>query len=177
MRPRLPQIRLIRPIRTIRATVSPRRPITTASFPPPKSFRIPVITGTIVLGLGAGLYTLSRPSHAETQSLKAMSDNGNRELESRATRKQSEKTGNLEKETTQSRRSTQDRKADRSRPSISPEIEASEDSETRKNKSGHDEKGQPKDDRVTGNSGETDADEEDEDEEHTGPQAIGMNFD
>ena len=91
MRPRLPQIGLIRPIRTIRATVSPRRPITTASLPPPKSFRIPVITGTIVLGIGADSYTLSRPSHAETQSLKAMSDNGNRELESRATRKQSKK--------------------------------------------------------------------------------------
>src|SRR5208282_6688065 len=74
-----------------------RRTFTTASFTS-KSLRIPIITGTAVLGIGVGVFLLSRVSHAETQSSKHMSGNENRELTARTSRKSTDTTGRAEKE-------------------------------------------------------------------------------
>jgi hypothetical protein len=126
------------------------------------------------LGVGAGFYALSHPSYAETQYIKTVSDSDNRELASRASRKQSGKPGKAENET---RGSIQDHKANPTRSSNTPVLEAGEDSETGKTKGGHDEKGPSKDERVKNQSEEADAVQQDgeEDEEYSGPQAIGMN--
>ena len=60
---RIPIFRLIRPVRP---TFHPRRIFSTASFPAAKSVRLPIVLCTFAVG--AGLYSLSHVSYAESES-------------------------------------------------------------------------------------------------------------
>ena len=115
-----------------------------------------MIAGGVIFGVGLGMYTLSRTSHAETESLKSTSQKGNRGLTAGGYRKQAERPGNSEKEASISRASSQDKENGFAVSSTKPEPGLNEDSEVGKIKAGHDESGTPKDNRTKGNSGKED---------------------
>jgi hypothetical protein len=164
---------LLRSLRTTRRITPPRRPFTTTTFrPSAKSFRLPIITGTVVLGLGVGLYSLSRESHAEIQSSKIVSGKENREGTARVSRKR-EQRGNAVKESNQLGGSSQDNKPSIAVSSKKSDSEADEDSKPEKIKGGHHDSGQPKDERINSKSGnpetmEGDTIEENQDEVEAG---------
>jgi hypothetical protein len=144
------------PLRCIRGQI-PRRSYATSTPLPLRSYRNPLLFGGVVFGLGT--YYLSRPSHAEVQSTKTQSQNENRELTASASRKAAEKDGKAEKESHQTGRSSQDNKPEKAVAEKKPQKGADEDSATGKVKGGHDESGQPKDDRLRGKGGKISKDD------------------
>lgn len=154
---------LLRSLRTIRRPLLPSRrtlaTTSTSSFPASKlSLRIPIITTSTILGVGIGLYSLSKISNAETttQSSKTASGSENRELAVGASRKQGEKSGKAEKQGNRAGGgSSRDNKPGHETNAKKPESGANEESKTGKVKGGHDEKGQPKDETVKNKSGKT----------------------
>ena len=160
-----PRIILPRSLCPIRSSILPRRTFTTTSFPTSKSVRIPIITGTVVLGVGVGLFSLSRVSHAETQPSKALSDR--EELTARVSRKPIETPGKAE-EANKSGGSSEDNKHGVAVESKKSKKDPNRDSKTGKLKGGHGESGHPKDDRLakksekeTNNSVDEDAEKDD----------------
>jgi hypothetical protein len=102
-----------------------------------------------VLGVGIGLFSLSRVSHAEHQSLKNISSNEDRESTLRASGKLVETSGKAEKGASPFRGPNSDNKAGLSVESKKPDRSAEKGSNTAKVKDGHDDKSeQSKDDRL-----------------------------
>jgi len=154
MPPRLPRLHSLR---TIRLPPTIRRPLSTSAanhrIPPSTSHSVPVSFGGVLIGGGLAFYLFSRPSNAETQSSKTSSSNENREATAGQSRKAAEKPGKAEKEANKSGGSSQDNKPGLAVDSKNPEKDSDKDSKTGKIKGGHDESGQPKDEKVKEKAG------------------------
>ena len=149
-----------------------------------------------MLGVGIGLYSYSRASHAKSQSSNQMSGNENGELTARASKKSDGTPGKAEKETNKAGGSSQDNKLGLAVESKKLEKDSDKDSKTGNVKSGRDESGRPKaemsgkgDDSAekesseknqSTNSEETNNEkaegEEGEDEEGQGPIGIRLEY-
>jgi hypothetical protein len=135
-----------------------------------------MITAATILGIGIGLYSFSRVSNAETQSLRSIPGNLNREVTAKTSRKQTERPGNAEKEGNQADGSIQDNNSRIVVDSKKPEPGDSNDSG--KAKGGLDESRQLKDERLKNDSEkihvEENQGEQEESDEEGGPQPIGI---
>jgi hypothetical protein len=109
---------------------------------------------------------MSQTSHAEVQSTKTQPQNENRELTASASRKDAQKEGKAEKSANKAGGSSQDGKPERAVAEKKPSSGADEDSKTGKVKGGHDESGQPKDDKLKGKGGKIEKDDKKK-EEHS----------
>ena len=173
-----PRLAVLRSIRIYRQPfMLPRRTLTTNSFPASYSLRIPMITAATILGVGVGLYSFSRVSNAETQSLRTIPGNLNREATTKSSRKQIERPGNTEKEGNQGDVSIQDNKSRIVVDSKKPEPGDNEDSKSGKVKGTHDDSRQLKHERLKNDSEEIHIEEnqgqQEESDEEGGPQPIG----
>jgi mitochondrial intermembrane space import and assembly protein 40 len=110
---------------------------------------------------------MSQASHAEVQSTKTQPQNENRELSASASRKDAQKEGKAEKSANKAGGSSQDGKPERAVAEKNPSSGADEDSKTGKVKGGHDESGQPKDDKLKGKGGKIEKDEKKKEEHST----------
>jgi len=108
--------------------------------------RNPLLFGAVVLG--TGLYYMSRATHAEVQSTKTQPQHENRELTASAARKDVLKEGKAEKTAHQAGGSSQDGKPERAVAEKKPSSGADEEAKTGKIRGGHDESGQPKDEKL-----------------------------
>lgn len=91
---------------------------------------------------------MSRATHAEVQSTKTQPQHENRELTASAARKDVLKEGKAEKTAHQAGGSSQDGKPERAVAEKKPSSGADEESKTGKIRGGHDESGQPKDEKL-----------------------------
>ena len=193
MPPRLPLSNLSRTFR-LHTSFSPlpRRPFTTVHGAP-RHLAIPkkLVVSTILVT--AGLYYLSRPTIAEElQSSKIHPGRESRELTASAARKSAQQSGKTGKEGHSAGGAPHHHQPERAVAEEKPESGADKDSRTGEVRGGHDESGQPKDERLRGKGGkategkieekkdekkEEQKDEkklEEEREEDDGPQAFGM---
>lgn len=150
MPPRLPAMRIASRVLRPRQPLV-HRPYSTAPPPLPsplqtRSLRIPLIAGALGFTTGLLFYTLSHSSTAEVQSSKTSSAHENRELTASASRKAGEEEGKTA--ANKAGGSPQDHKAARGVGYEKPEDGASGESRTGKVNGGHDESGQPKDERI-----------------------------